>query len=206
MHQGSLPNSLAASKSMLTFIVSGEQRGPRLYGSVPQAFGRNRHLMEVALQGRFVSSHPKGPSGTKNTTESDSARALKSATTTAKRYRKCSKLLVFLGKRGRETVQIVKNYGGIAKHYGFERRSIFSTEGSFGMESQARSSKRALRELQNCMEAARNPPTLLPTLRQPYSIPNMTGRPGCWTMEVNGGSSASHLARTPLRPLVLYFV
>ena len=26
--------------------------------------------------------------------------------------------------------------------------------------------------------------------------PNMTGRPGCWTMEMNGGSSASYLAHT----------
>ena len=29
------------------------------------------------------------------------------------------------------------------------------------------------------------------------SMPNMTGRPGCRTMEMNGGSSASYLARTP---------
>ena len=30
------------------------------------------------------------------------------------------------------------------------------------------------------------------------STPNMTGRPGCRTMEMIGGSSASYLARTPL--------
>ena len=29
----------------------------------------------------------------------------------------------------------------------------------------------------------------------------MTGRPGCRTMEMNGGSSASYLARTPRVPL-----
>ena len=32
-------------------------------------------------------------------------------------------------------------------------------------------------------------------------MPNMTGRPGCRTMEMNGGSSAPHLARTPCVPL-----
>ena len=29
-----------------------------------------------------------------------------------------------------------------------------------------------------------------------FSMPDMTGRPGCWTIEMNGGSSASYLART----------
>ena len=33
------------------------------------------------------------------------------------------------------------------------------------------------------------------------SMPNMTGRPGCRTMEMNGGSSAPYLARTPCVPL-----
>ena len=32
-------------------------------------------------------------------------------------------------------------------------------------------------------------------------MPNMTGRPGCQTMETNGGSSAPYLARTPCAPL-----
>ena len=32
------------------------------------------------------------------------------------------------------------------------------------------------------------------------SMPKMTGRPGCRTMEMNGGSSASYLARTPCVP------
>ena len=32
-------------------------------------------------------------------------------------------------------------------------------------------------------------------------MPTMTGRPGYWTMEMNGGSSASYLARTPYVPL-----
>ena len=37
--------------------------------------------------------------------------------------------------------------------------------------------------------------------RQDISMPNMTGRPGCRTMEMNGGSSASYLACTPCVPL-----
>ena len=34
------------------------------------------------------------------------------------------------------------------------------------------------------------------------STPNMTGRPGCRTTEMNGGSSASYLACTPCIPLL----
>ena len=38
-------------------------------------------------------------------------------------------------------------------------------------------------------------------------MPDMTGRPGCWTMEMFGGSAASYLARTPRIPLfVLIFI
>ena len=33
-------------------------------------------------------------------------------------------------------------------------------------------------------------------------MPNMTGRPGYWTMEMNGGSSVPYLALYPLRSLV----
>ena len=36
----------------------------------------------------------------------------------------------------------------------------------------------------------------------PTSMPNMTGRPGYRTMEMNGGSSAQYLARTPCVPLL----
>ena len=32
-------------------------------------------------------------------------------------------------------------------------------------------------------------------------LTNTTGRPGCWTMDMNGGSSASYLACTPCVPL-----
>ena len=38
-------------------------------------------------------------------------------------------------------------------------------------------------------------------LTKQNSMPNMTGRPGCWTMGMNGGSSESCLARTPRFPL-----
>ena len=37
-----------------------------------------------------------------------------------------------------------------------------------------------------------------------WSMPNMTGRPGHRTMEMNGGSSAPHLARTPCVPLFVH--
>ena len=36
----------------------------------------------------------------------------------------------------------------------------------------------------------------------PISMPNMTGRPGYWTMEMNGGSSAPVPRLCPLRSLV----
>ena len=38
----------------------------------------------------------------------------------------------------------------------------------------------------------------------PCSMPNMTGRPGHWTMEMNGGSSAPYLACTPCVPLFVH--
>ena len=53
-----------------------------------------------------------------------------------------------------------------------------------------------------------NPPRQDPCLatqqsqsRHQYSMPNMTGRPGYRTMEMNGGRSAPYLARTPCVPL-----
>ena len=54
----------------------------------------------------------------------------KFGTEVAKRYREGSEMLVFLGKRGRQTVHTVKTTV-VAKYYGFGPRS-FSTEGSFG--------------------------------------------------------------------------
>ena len=44
-------------------------------------------------------------------------------------------------------------------------------------------------------------PNTLSTLQKLKSMPNMTGRPGYRTMEMNGGSSAPYLARTPCVPL-----
>ena len=36
------------------------------------------------------------------------------------------------------------------------------------------------------------------------SMPNMTERPGYWTMEMNGGSSAPYLACTPCVPFFVH--
>ena len=43
-----------------------------------------------------------------------------------------------------------------------------------------------------------------PVSETPLSMPNMTGRPGYRTMEMNGGSSAPYLAHTPCVPLFLH--
>ena len=74
---------------------------------------------------------PKGPFRTKKSTESKVTTARKKATAIAKRHGECSEVLAFLGKRGRKTVRIVKTTA-VAQYYGFGRRTIFSTEGSFG--------------------------------------------------------------------------
>ena len=76
---------------------------------------------------------PKGPSCTKNSTESNFSATVrkKNATAITKRHRECSEALAFLGKRGRKTVWIVKTTA-VAKYDGIECRTIFGTEGSFG--------------------------------------------------------------------------
>ena len=78
---------------------------------------------ETASQG---CSHPKGPSRTKNTTESEFRYGAKQNAT--ERAQKC---LFFLSKRGRITVQKVKTTVA-TKYYGIERRAMFDTEESFG--------------------------------------------------------------------------
>ena len=55
----------------------------------------------------------------------------KFGTDVAKRYGEGSEVLVFLGKRGRKTVRILKNYGG-GKLVRIRAPYFFSTEGSFG--------------------------------------------------------------------------
>ena len=75
---------------------------------------------------------PKDPSVLKIVRRENSLRREKNATATAQRYGECSEVLVFLGKIGRKTVRIVKTTA-VAKYYGFGRRTIFSTEGSFGL-------------------------------------------------------------------------
>ena len=53
--------------------------------------------------------------------------ARKFGTDVAKRYGEGSEMLVVLGKRGKKTVQKAKTTA-VAKYYGFERRTIFSTD------------------------------------------------------------------------------
>ena len=53
----------------------------------------------------------KDPPVLKIVRRANSLRRDKNATAIAKRYGECSEVLVFLGKRGRKTVQIAKNYG-----------------------------------------------------------------------------------------------
>ena len=55
---------------------------------------------------------PKDPSVLKIVRRANSLRREKFGTEVAKRYGVCSKVLVFLGQRGRKTVRIGKNYGG----------------------------------------------------------------------------------------------
>ena len=50
-------------------------------------------------------------------------------------------LVFFWSKEGKKTVQKVKNYGGsklLSCYYGFDRRTIFSTAGSFGNRKNVR--------------------------------------------------------------------
>ena len=56
--------------------------------------------------------YPKDPSVLKIVRRANSLRREENCTATAKRYGECSEVLVFLGKRGRKTVRIVKYYGG----------------------------------------------------------------------------------------------
>ena len=56
--------------------------------------------------------YPKDPSVLKIVRRANLLRREKNATAITKRYGECSEVLVFLGKRGRKTVQILKNYGG----------------------------------------------------------------------------------------------
>ena len=55
--------------------------------------------------------YPKDPSVLKIVRRANSLRREKNATAIAKRYGQCPEVLAFLGKRGRKTVQILKNYG-----------------------------------------------------------------------------------------------
>ena len=74
---------------------------------------------------------PKGPSRTKNTTDSKFTIRSKFATAIVKHYGGHFETPIFKGKLSSKSLQIVKTTA-VVKHYGIERRSVFSTEGSFG--------------------------------------------------------------------------
>ena len=63
----------------------------------------------------------------------NSRRWEKNATAITERYGECSEALVFFaGKRGRKMVRTIKTTA-VAKYYGIQCRTVFSTEGSFGV-------------------------------------------------------------------------
>ena len=80
---------------------------------------------------------PKGPSRTKNTTDSKFTIRSKFATAIVKHYEGHFETTILKGKLSSKSLQIVKTTA-IVKHYGIERRSVFSTEGSFGHRSLGR--------------------------------------------------------------------
>ena len=79
-----------------------------------------------------ISAMPKGPSRTKNTTDSKLTIRSKFATAIVKHYGGHFETIIFEREITQQiATEILKNYGG-SKHYGIECRSVFSTEGSFG--------------------------------------------------------------------------
>ena len=62
----------------------------------------------------------------------------------------------------------------------------------------------ARRDPQTPRDTPEETPDQTPGPRGPRSTPNMSGRPGYRTMEMNGGSSAPYLARTPCVPLCVH--
>ena len=72
----------------------------------------SRECRSPGLRSPPLKNARKDPSALKIVRRANSLRREKNATATAKRYGECSEVLVFLGKRGRKTVRVVKNYGG----------------------------------------------------------------------------------------------
>ena len=60
----------------------------------------------------FLAGHPRDPPVLKIVRRVNFGTGRKFGMDVAKRYGERSEMLVFLGKRGRKTVQTVKNYGG----------------------------------------------------------------------------------------------
>ena len=82
----------------------------------------------------------------------------------------------------------------------FRARDMFRTPGPSSKNATSPSpvDLGAIREFGGCTKQSGLQDT---TERLHQSTPNMTGRPGCRTMEMNEGSSVSYLARTPCVPL-----
>ena len=87
---------------------------------------------------------PKGPSRTKNPTESEFRYGEKIRYRRSKTLRRGLRNACFLGKRGRKTVYRKRKTMAVAKYYRFERRTIFSTEGSFRHSNHLRFQLRSL--------------------------------------------------------------
>ena len=97
------------------------------------------------LSFRRLLNYPRDPPVLKILRRVNFGTKKKFGTDDAKRYGEGSDMLVFLGRKGRKTVQTVKNYGGSkmlrirAPYY------IFSTEGSFGLSDTLRESPSGLK-------------------------------------------------------------
>ena len=80
----------------------------------------------------FGVSLPKGPFRTKNTTDSKFITGSQFTTAIVKHYGGHFETTIFKETFSSKSLQIVKTTA-VAKHYGIECRSVFSTEGSFGL-------------------------------------------------------------------------
>ena len=102
-----------------------QPRRPRSKFFNPRALWDRCNFGALSFFGR---TQPKGPSHTKNSTESKFTMERKIATAIAKWYGECSEMLVSLRKRGMKMVQKVTNYGGskilrirVPQHFGYGR-------------------------------------------------------------------------------------
>ena len=119
-----LRNIQEESITLLFFFGGGGLRGTKV---VNKHFVNKLAFPKHCKPQKFHSSGvclPKGPSRSENIAESELRYGEEI------RYGRSKTLRRGLRKRGRKAVEKVKNYIG-SKYYGFERCTIFSTEGSF---------------------------------------------------------------------------